>query len=335
MAGADLPFTMMLPQLLISICLFPLTAWAASRLDRWRLGKHAWSATALEQFSRCPYRFLLAGIHRLQPMEEPEPLERLDALSRGRLYHRSLFRLFRGGEDGLLERLDDVLIALAVEAAAEQAPLVQGIWNAGIEKLRADLRGWLVNRDPEWTAAHAELAFGLDSHDADNQEHDPASRKEPVSIEGSYLLKGSIDLVERRSDGRLRVLDHKTGHAPVPARQPRTVGNGEVLQPLLYALAVEALLGQAPMLSRLSYSTLRGGYKAIDIPSGPRERAAILQVLAAIDQSIGRAFLPAAPRRDACKGCEYVPVCGPYEELRATQKSQPELRDLAAIRKLR
>jgi rod shape-determining protein MreD len=39
MAGADLPFTMMLPQLLISICLFPLTAWAASRLDRWRLGR--------------------------------------------------------------------------------------------------------------------------------------------------------------------------------------------------------------------------------------------------------------------------------------------------------
>jgi CRISPR/Cas system-associated exonuclease Cas4 (RecB family) len=142
-------------------------------------------------------------------------------------------------------------------------------------------------------------------------------------------------LVERRSDGRLRVLDHKTGHAPVSARQPRTVGNGEVLQPLLYALAVEALLGQAPMLSRLSYSTLRGGYKAIDIPSGPRERAAILQVLAAIDQSIGRAFLPAAPRRDACKGCEYVPVCGPYEELRVTQKSQPELRDLTAIRRLR
>ena len=303
-------------------------------LNRWRLGQHAWSATALEQFARCPYRFLLAGIHRLQPMEEPEPLERLDALSRGQLYHRSLFRLFQDGEEGLLERLDDVLISLAAEAAAEHAPLVPGIWRADIEKLRADLRGWLVSRDPEWKAAHAELAFGLDRHDAENEEHDPASRKEPVWIEGRYQLKGSIDLVERRSDGRLRIVDHKTGRSPAVARQPRSIGNGEVLQPLLYALALEALLGQTPMLSRLSYSTARGGYKSIDISAGQRERAAILQVLAAIDQAIDRAFLPAAPRRDGCKECEYLPVCGPYEELRVRQKSQPELRDLAAIRKL-
>jgi rod shape-determining protein MreD len=38
-AGADLPFTMMLPQLLISICTFPMSAWAVSRLDAWRLGR--------------------------------------------------------------------------------------------------------------------------------------------------------------------------------------------------------------------------------------------------------------------------------------------------------
>ena len=39
LAGADLPFTLMLPQLLISICAFPLSAWAVSRIDRWRLGR--------------------------------------------------------------------------------------------------------------------------------------------------------------------------------------------------------------------------------------------------------------------------------------------------------
>jgi rod shape-determining protein MreD len=37
--GADLPFTFMLPPLLISICAFPLSAWAVSRIDRWRLGR--------------------------------------------------------------------------------------------------------------------------------------------------------------------------------------------------------------------------------------------------------------------------------------------------------
>ena len=38
-AGADIPFTMMVPPLLISICAFPLSAWAVSRIDKWRLGR--------------------------------------------------------------------------------------------------------------------------------------------------------------------------------------------------------------------------------------------------------------------------------------------------------
>ncbi|MFL6736933.1 MAG: rod shape-determining protein MreD [Sphingomonas sp.] len=37
--GADVKFTMMLPQLLISIFVFPLSAWMVSRIDRWRLGR--------------------------------------------------------------------------------------------------------------------------------------------------------------------------------------------------------------------------------------------------------------------------------------------------------
>jgi rod shape-determining protein MreD len=38
-AGADVPFTMMLPPLIISICAFPLFAWLISRVDAWRLGR--------------------------------------------------------------------------------------------------------------------------------------------------------------------------------------------------------------------------------------------------------------------------------------------------------
>ena len=38
-AGADVPFTMMLPPLVISICAFPLSAWFVSRVDARRLGR--------------------------------------------------------------------------------------------------------------------------------------------------------------------------------------------------------------------------------------------------------------------------------------------------------
>lgn len=38
-AGADMPFTNLLPALIISICAFPLAAWLVSRIDVWRLGR--------------------------------------------------------------------------------------------------------------------------------------------------------------------------------------------------------------------------------------------------------------------------------------------------------
>lgn len=37
--GADVPFTNLLPALVISICAFPLSAWLISRIDAWRLGR--------------------------------------------------------------------------------------------------------------------------------------------------------------------------------------------------------------------------------------------------------------------------------------------------------
>jgi len=36
---AAVPFSMMVPPLIISICVFPLSAWLVSRIDAWRLGR--------------------------------------------------------------------------------------------------------------------------------------------------------------------------------------------------------------------------------------------------------------------------------------------------------
>jgi hypothetical protein len=105
-----------------------------------------------------------------------------------------------------------------------------------MQSLRADLRGWLQQKallEADWTAEFNELSFGLKSPAG----RDPRSRKEAVTISGGFQLQGSIDLVERRAGGMLRVVDHKTGRIPDPP--PEIVGKGEVLQPTLYALAAE------------------------------------------------------------------------------------------------
>ena len=55
-------------------------------------------------------------------------------------------------------------------------------------------------------------------------------------------------------------------------------------------------------------------------------------MLEIIDGAMRDGFLPAAPRKDGCKGCDYLPVCGPYEEERVRVKSQAELKKLKELR---
>jgi len=212
---------------------------------------------------------------------------------------------------------------------ADLAPAIPQIWHAEIQAIRADLRGWLQQRaalEPDWTPQYSELSFGL----RDPAGHDPRSRTEPVEIEGGWRLQGSIDLVERHSSGLLRVVDHKTGRVPDP--RPELVGGGEVLQPALYALAAEKILDEPVAFGRLYYCTIAQNYATVDVPLNAWARQRTLQVLRTIDEALRNGFLPAAPRKDGCKRCEYLPVCGPYEEERAGEKSQPELKALKELR---
>ena len=39
LVGARIEFSKMVPAIIVSICVFPLTAWLVSRLDAWRLGR--------------------------------------------------------------------------------------------------------------------------------------------------------------------------------------------------------------------------------------------------------------------------------------------------------
>jgi ATP-dependent helicase/nuclease subunit B len=104
------------------------------------------------------------------------------------------------------------------------------------------------------------------------------------------------------------------------------------LQPALYALAVEKILGEPVSLGRLYYSTIAQNYTTVDVPLNDWTRHRASQVLHTIDESMHNGFLPAAPREDGCKRCEYLPVCGPYEEERVAEKSQPELKALKELR---
>ena len=295
------------------------------------LSARPWSPSVLQQFARCPYRFALRGIHGLHSAEQPSAVQRMDPATRGQIYHEVQFELLREGltADAALERLETVLDEVAKRFEEKLAPAIPQIWRAEIQAIGADLRGWLQYRaanDPEWTPLHAELSFGLPPKPG----HDPGSRPDAVVLEDGFQLQGSIDLVERHASGVLRVVDHKTGKMPEP--RPEMVGGGEVLQPALYALAAEKMLEESVAFGRLHYSTIAQNYRTVDVPLNDWSRHRAGQVLRVIDDSIRDGFLPAAPRKDGCKRCEYLPVCGPYEEERAAAKLQPELKSLKELR---
>jgi len=192
-----------------------------------------------------------------------------------------------------------------------------------IEDLRTDLRGWLrhiAHNDDEWMPAHFEFAFGLEQ----DASRDAASTAEAAELD-AVRLRGSIDLVERHvSRGALRVTDHKTGKVPETA--PYMVGGGRHLQPLLYAMAAEKLLGKTVECGRLFYATQQGGYQPFEIALDTRGRQFLAKLLSNIDGAIAGGFLPAAPQKDTCGQCDYREVCGPYEERRAAKKDRRDER---------
>jgi ATP-dependent helicase/nuclease subunit B len=313
------------------------------------LGAHrpdarSYSATALQHFAACPYRFLLYAIHRIQPREEAEAIEVVDPLTRGALLHEVQFELLtrlradgrlpvvRAALDEVLRVMDETLEKVAEDWHERLAPAIDRVWKDAIDAIRADLREWLrrAAEDPlPWTPERFELAFGL----AGRGQADPASRAEPVPLEAGLILRGSIDLIERGPGGRLRVTDHKSGKADAP--KDVIIGGGRVLQPVLYALAAERLLGEPVESGRLYYCSSRGGYEERVVPLDDAARAAAREFAAAVAGAVTDGFLPAAPAEGGCKWCDYRMVCGPYEETRVALKPAARLAAIERLRKLR
>ncbi len=132
-------------------------------LHKHRLRNRSYSATALEKFAACPYRFFLHSIQRLRPREEALAPERMDPLTRGSLFHEVQSRLFRrlreedllpmntGRLEPILSRADQILDQAAESFRERMAPILPSVWESEVEDLRIDLRTWIrgASREPD------------------------------------------------------------------------------------------------------------------------------------------------------------------------------------------
>ena len=309
-------------------------------LDTQRLGARPYSVSALQKFATCPYQFVLSAIYRFAPNEPPEPLQRLDPLMRGSLFHEVQARVLRvlHADKRLPLTLDDVphalqRLAAALEATAgaykeRLAPAIDRVWRDEIAAIGRDLRVW-IRKLPEsapWTPEYFEYSFGLADEGRDER-----SQREPVRIDDRFILRGSVDMIEtKQGSAELRITDHKTGRNRTT---PRTViGGGGTLQPVIYGLAIEKILERPVREGRLFYATTAGGFAEHPVPLSEANRRAGLEALEIIDRAIELGFLPAAPAERACTWCDFRSICGPDEPRHVARKAADPLGDLMALR---
>src|SRR6185436_19571199 len=60
-----------------------------------RLGARRYSLSALQKYAVCPYQFLLGAIYRMRPADDLEPLQRMDPLTKGSLFHAVQTEFYR------------------------------------------------------------------------------------------------------------------------------------------------------------------------------------------------------------------------------------------------
>jgi ATP-dependent helicase/nuclease subunit B len=311
-------------------------------LAQQRLGARPYSLSALQKFSSCPYQFLLAAIYRLEPAEEPEPLQKLDPLTRGAMFHEMQAEFFRELHHAgrlpvrepdvkdALARLDLIVGRVAAKYHEQLAPAIERVWQDEIADIARDLRVW-ARRLPDgrdWVPEYFEFSFGLD-----DEGRDARSVPDAVLLDGRFLLRGSVDLIERRADGAaLRVTDHKTGRNRTTWKT--VIGGGATLQPVLYSMVVERALGVPVTSGRLFYCTAPGGFVEHEIPLNEANRRLGIEALEIVDRAIELGFLPPAPAERACTWCDFRVVCGPHEAERVRRKSADKLGDLDHLRKM-
>lgn len=175
------------------------------------------SVTETETLLTDPYVFYARRILNLRPLDplEADP----DAAERGTLLHAALENWARKGvlsADALKAEMEAVL------ADIFRQPLIANLWRPRLDRIAAWVAERVKERSHRWTQAGIEVRGEID-------------------VAGVTLV-GKADRIERDYDGKLAIIDYKTGEPPSHAQR-------------------EA--GYAPQLPLLALIAERGGFKEL------------------------------------------------------------------------
>ncbi len=294
--------------------------------------RESFSATEIESYLRCPYRWFYERTVRPRPADGT-----IGPMETGRLAHSVLKSVYERLPDRTgARRVTPHNLMVAVELAEERfdeavaGGEVLPPASVAEEEALAKTRSWvldLVTRDatflPGFEPMLLEWSFG--TMPTSTQGADPAAKQERRPGEGavrigSLQLSGSVDRVDAGDAGAV-VSDYKRGAPP-----PRThILEGRVVQVALYALVVEQELGLpvvGALYRSLSAGEARGAFcrTSLESGSGLRDKDGVDDigaVLGAALQSAERAaegiragrIAPGPSSSGDCRRCPARTVC--------------------------
>ncbi len=268
------------------------------------------SPSRLEVLARCPFRYFLSEVLGVPVGQDPDG-DWIDKGEEGNLLH-SLFerhtRLRIQGEAGLEHEDEQKLLDLLKAHLEEQALFSTAVPVLLVQQKTLELSSAVVQyfrRERELSGGRqpivAEYAFG-DHEGADAQ---------PMVFDleqGRIEMTGRIDRIDERSDGRLVIVDYKSGSYKGYAAKD-LLKLTDKLQWALYSHAASEKLGR-PVESAEYFFTSRKGAGMVmgaQLPARVEVEGVLGTLIARMEKG---AFIQAAEKEGACTWCDFKDVCG-------------------------
>ncbi|MCE5257498.1 MAG: exodeoxyribonuclease V subunit gamma [Chloroflexi bacterium] len=281
--------------------------------QRYAMGK-PWSASRLEYYGTCPYYFYVKDALALEPCVPPEV--GYNAAQLGSMLHEILEVTYATSQNSA--SLEALLAALpsAAEQVFANAPRKYGfrpgaLWDFQCAEHTAMLEETITALNAAsdgWTPAAFESAFGY-------------NEAPPLRIEleaGPVHFHGFIDRIDRSADGKVRIIDYKTGSSHLANTD---LLSGRRLQLPLYALAARDALGYGEP-SEGFYWKIQEGASALKLsgftsPLGSGMGGAVSMLLAHLERIMSGicagSFAPVPPHGGCPDYCPAVHWCWRYQ----------------------
>ncbi len=315
-------------------------------------GPDTLSATQLETYGLCPFKFYGSRILAVRIIDEPEAVETLTPLDRGSIIHGILEQFLSAlAKDGLLPfdraRLDEYRRRLEQTAREvfhdfEQSGAVgyPFMWIAQKEHILTDLQAWLsieVVESEGFVPTFFEARFGPTAWGT------PTPGSTPVPLEltaGGHRVRltGYVDRIDLHPAGRARVIDYKSGG--VYNERENLFRGGQSLQLPIYILAVDQMLRQNGRShttdeAQYFYVTSKGRFHRIRFTRQALEdrRSEFETILRTMTRGIASGVFPQNPNRGKnCQWCDFKAVCGHARSALVERKlNDPAIRNLRSM----